>query len=55
MRDEKDANTSIEFERCGDVIFITIIDENNEFYGGVVSIKVSEWDLMTKTMRIEKC
>jgi hypothetical protein len=53
IRDEKNTSITIEFERCGDMIFITTIDMDNDLYGGIVSVNVTDWETMLKSMRIK--
>jgi hypothetical protein len=42
---------TIEFERVGDEVMISMIDEENEFSGGVMTVPIKDWGIMVNSIR----
>jgi hypothetical protein len=40
-----------EFERVGDEVMISMIDEENEFSGGVMTVPIKDWEIMVNGVK----
>jgi len=48
---DRPINLTIEFERVGDEIMISMVDEENEYSGGVMTVSIKDWDIMINSIK----